>query len=262
MRDQLLLEYSYLTDGESAAGQLCPFCRGGSTGETTLSISRVGERLLWKCHRASCGFSGSSGSKQSSYGGRTRAPVLRGVVGRTYVREALPLPKEALDTLCQKYWLTSKSIRELGWNEHYSRVVIPVFDWDGEIIGSVLRSEIGASPKALSYTEDNAVGFFHNRNSDKLIVVEDLSSAIRASEHMNAAAILGTHLNDERVAVLRNTKAKAVYLALDADAFDKVIGYVKKFRNDVCMIPVKLTKDLKNLNEEELRQFFESLTDQ
>ena len=259
MRDQLLLEYSYLTDGESAAGQLCPFCRGGSTGETTLSISRVGERLLWKCHRASCGFSGSSGSKQSAYGGRTRTPVLRGVVGRTYYRDSTTLPEEVAEALSRKYYLTNRHLSYLGWNEHYSRVALPVFDWDGDMVGSVLRSESGASPKALSYTEDNAVGFFRNRESDALIVVEDLYSAMRASDYINAAAILGTHLNDERISVIKHSQASVVYLALDADAFDKVIGYVKKFRNDVRMIPVKLTKDLKNMSPTELEEFFNEL---
>ena len=136
---------------------------------------------------------------------------------------------------------------------------MPVFDWDGDMVGSVLRSESGASPKALSYTEDNAVGFFRNRESDALIVVEDLYSAMRASDYINAAAILGTHLNDERISVIKHSQASVVYLALDADAFDKVIGYVKKFRNDVRMIPVKLTKDLKNMSPTELEEFFNEL---
>jgi hypothetical protein len=260
VRDTLLLEFSYLTDGESTAGQLCPMCKGGSTGEHTLSVSRVGERLLWKCHRASCGFSGASGSKQvGGYGGRTRTPVLRGVVGRTHYRNATVIPEETLERISQAYYLEPRHLKQLGWDEHYSRVVLPVVSWSGEIIGSVLRSESGGSPKALSYTEDNAVGFFRNRESESLIVVEDLYSALRASDYINAAAILGTHLNDERISFIRSTGCAVVYLALDADAYDKVIGYVKKYRNDVRMIPVKLPKDLKNMSPSELEDFFHAL---
>lgn len=260
MRDQLLLQYSYLGDGQSEAGQLCPVCRGGSTGETTLSISRVGERLLWKCHRASCGWSGFSGSKQtSSYGGRTRPPILRGVVGRTHYREAEKLPDEIAELLQTKYYLNHKQLSTLGWNDHYSRVVIPVMSWSAEMIGSVLRSETGAQPKALSYTEDNAVGFFRNRHTDKLIIVEDMYSAMRAQLHMNSACILGTHLNTERIEFIRASQPGVVYLALDADAYDKTISYVKKFRNDLRMIPVKLPKDLKNMSPSELEDFFHAL---
>lgn len=260
MRDQLLLQYSYLGDGQSEAGQLCPACKGGSTGETTLSVSRVGERLLWKCHRASCGFSGASGSKQmGNDGGRTRTPPLRGVVGRTYYRDSDRLPEEVAELLKAKYYLNHKQLSALGWNDHYSRVVIPVMSWSAEMIGSVLRSETGVQPKALSYTEDNAVGFFRNRHTNKLIIVEDMYSAMRAQLHMNSACILGTHLNTERIEFIRASQPGVVYLALDADAYDKTISYVKKFRNDLRMIPVKLDRDLKNMNPTELEEFFNAL---
>lgn len=260
MRDQLLLQYSYLGDGESEAGQLCPACRGGSTGETTLSISRVGERLLWKCHRASCGWSGASGSKQVGYdGGRTRTPVLRGVEGRTYYRDSEKLPVEVAEHLQVKYSFTSRQINNLGWDVQRERIVIPISDHRGEMIGSVLRSEQGAEPKALMYAEDNAVGFFKNYNTHDLIIVEDLFSALRAQQYMNAAAILGTHLNPERIAFIKNSGPGVVYLALDNDAWDKTIRYVQQFRNDLRMVPVKLNKDLKNMSPIELEEFFNAL---
>lgn len=260
MRDQLLLQYSYLGDGESEAGQLCPACRGGSSGETTLSVSRVGERLLWKCHRASCGWSGASGSKQVGYdGGRTRTPVLRGVVGRTHYRDSERLPEAVSELLSTKYYFTSRQLSQLGWDPQRERVVIPVHDYRGELIGSVLRSEQGAEPKALSFTEDNAVGFFRNHYTDRLIIVEDLYSAMRVQPYMNSAAILGTHLNAERIAFIKSSAPTSVYLALDNDAYNKVIGYVTKFRNDLRMVPVKLTTDIKNLDPDQLEEFFNAL---
>ena len=147
----------------------------------------------------------------------------------------------------------------MGWCDTEERIALPVRDWDGELLGAVLRSENGAQPKAKSHTEEDAVACFRNYSNDSLIVVEDIYSALRCSDYMNAAAILGTHLNDERVSQLRAIKPDVVYLALDADAFDKTIKYVKQFRSILRMVPVKIDKDLKNFNPEELEAFFKEI---
>lgn len=264
VRDELLLQYSYLTDGESEAGQLCPVCRGGGSGEHSLSITRDGSSLLWKCHRNSCGFSGGSGSKASAYGGRTRATVSRGMVGRTYLRTAEVLPASVADELKETYHFTLGQLAELGWNEETQRVVIPVRDWDGELLGSVLRVTPSyqvqkGEAKAKSHTEDDAVATFRNYDSEDVIIVEDCYSALRASKYMNACAILGTYLHEPRIEAIKVVKPKRAFLALDNDAFANVIKYVKRFRNDLPMIPVKLGKDLKDLTPQELKEFFDAL---
>lgn len=260
MRDSLLLEYSHLGDGESQAGQLCPICRGGSTGEHSLSVSRNGNTLLWRCHRASCGYSGRSGSKATRGCERTNVPSTRGIVGRQYYRESEALPSKVVEELVRKYHLNEMQLSLLGWDADVSRVTLPILNMTGDLLGCVLRSENGATPKALMYAEENSVALFRNFSSDKLIIVEDIYSAIRASEYMNAAAILGTHINDERIDTLRKMKCNKVYLALDADAFDKTIKFATKFRSSLAMTPVKLEKDLKNHTHDELKEFFNDLT--
>lgn len=264
MRNELLLEYSFLTDGETIGRQLCPACRGGSTGEHSLSVSRRGDFLLWKCHRASCNFSGNAGSKGNGTmhysGGGSKVPTTKGVVGRTYYRNSSSLPEEVKHALSSKYYFSPRQLNLFGWDSDAERVALPVPNVEGDLLGCVLRSEKGEQPKALSYTEEDAVAIFRNHSSDSLIIVEDIYSAIRASEYMNAAAILGTHLNQERVDTLRYLKCRHNYLALDADAFDKTIKYVKRFRNILQMVPVKLERDLKNHTSDELKEFFNDLT--
>ena len=260
MQQQLLLEYSYLADGETAAGQLCPSCGGGRTGEHTLSVSRDGDTLLWVCHRASCGWAGRSGSRQSvGMGGRTKLPACRGTVGRTYVRQQEELPASVVEILKEKYVLNSRQLATLGWAGREERVVLPVKDWQGELLGAVLRSESGALPKAKSHTEEDAVACYVNYSSPDCIIVEDCYSALRASEYMKAVALLGTNLNDSRVRNIKQQQFRNVYLALDADVYDKVIGYVQQYRSLLRMKPVKLTKDLKNMNVEELQEFMNEL---
>ena len=252
MRNELLLEYSYLGDGETAGGQLCPACGGGGRAEHSMSVSRRGDTLLWKCHRASCGFSGAAGSK-GYQSGTTKPVTTKGVVGCIYLRDADSLPPELATRLVNRYHLGSNELAMLGYDTESNRIVLPVPNAEGEMLGCVLRSEDGAQPKALAYVEENAVAIFRNYSSDKLYIVEDIYSAIRASKYVNAAAILGTHLNMERITTLKYLGCKRNYLALDADAYDKAVKYCIFFRNHLQMVPVKLTRDLKNLTDKELR---------
>lgn len=254
MRDELLLEYSDLADGETRGGQLCPICKGGSTGECSMSVSRDGNVLLWHCHRASCGWSGRSGSKAVGGAKPTLPPTTKGVVGRIYYRDSSGLPDEVSNLLTDRYHFNSRELSVLGWDDDVSRVVIPVFDVDGTISGSVLRAEDGRQPKALNYTEPGAVGVFQNIGSDSCIIVEDLYSALRASRYMNAVAILGTHLNEERIEVISQLGCSKYILALDADAFNKTIKYVTQFRSQLPMRPLRIGKDLKNMTSSELEE--------
>lgn len=258
MREQMAIEYSYLADGDTLGGQLCPACKGGGSGEHSMSISRRGGSLLWKCHRSSCGFSGYRVSKEagaiSYHGGGTKVPTTKGVVGRIYYKEAAKLPEEIMEALSTKYYLNKRQLSLLGWDEDTKRVALPVFNAESEVLGCVLRSEQGDMPKALSYTEESAVALFRNPSSTNLIIVEDIYSALRASEYMNAVAILGTYLNPERVDTLAYLRCKKNYLALDADAYDKTIKYVREYRTQLPMIPVKIEKDLKNMDHDELKE--------
>lgn len=185
----------------------------------------------------------------------TRATQCRGTVGRTYVRGQAQLPANLVELLQRKYYLSNRQLATLGWAEELERVVLPVRDWQGELLGVVLRSESGAVPKAKSHTEEDAVACYVNHRSSDCIIVEDIYSALRASEYMNAVALLGTNLNESRVRNIKQQQFRNVYLALDADVYDRVISYVQQYRSLLRMIPVKLERDLKNLSAGELKEF-------
>lgn len=160
-----------------------------------------------------------------------------------------------VEILQRKYVLNNRQLSQLGWASQEERVVLPVKDWEGELLGAVLRSESDTVPKAKSHTEEDAVACYVNHRSSDCIIVEDIYSALRASEYMNAVALLGTNLNDSRVRYIKQQQFRSVYLALDADVYDKVIHYVQQYRSSLRMIPVKLECDLKNMNVEELKEF-------
>lgn len=67
-------------------------------------------------------------------------------------------------------------------------------------------------------------------------------------------ALLSTHLNHERIAQIKQTGLSPVYVALDFDAWKHTIGYVKYFRSLLRMIPLRITKDFKNMTPTELEE--------
>lgn len=143
---------------------------------------------------------------------------------------------------------------QLGWDEESSRLVQPVFSPDGEVLGCQLRALDGRKPKAISHTEQGAMAWFIKRGTPGLIIVEDIFSAIRVADHVSSVALLSTHLNHDRVEQIKRTGLSPVWLALDHDAWPKTIQYVKEFRNQIRLLPMKITKDFKNMTPQELQE--------
>lgn len=259
LKDAFILEYSDLAEGETRAGQVCPQCEGGNDGKRTLSVSRVNGILLWHCHRDSCTFSGRYGGRLGASSPRKKSS--RGMVGRTYVRSAETIPEKERHYLFSRLRLTPQHVSraQLGWDSSSNRLVQPVFTSDNEVAGCCLRALDGREPKSLSHTEQDAMAWYTTRDSDSLIVVEDIFSAIRASDYMNSVALLSTHLNDGRVKQIREAGFSEAFLALDNDAYSKSIQYAILFRSQVKFIPVQLSKDIKDMTYEEADDLFDSL---
>lgn len=253
-RQTVQLTYETLGEGQTLAGELCPACSGGESREATLSVSRRDGLLLWNCHRASCGFRGASTGGRYE---RRSAPVVqtRGTVGRQMVRESEPVPAEASEYLRNRYRITARHAAkyDLGWYE--GRLSVPVRNYQGEILGVNLRSLSGEVPKSKLHSEKGALSWFVNHTSPDIIIVEDQFSAMRASDYSTSVALLGTNLNEERVSEIKQVARGTVYLALDADAWDKAVKYVLQYRSWLPLRLLKLTKDIKDMTDEELASF-------
>lgn len=256
VQDQLALEFSDLPDGYTAAGELCPACQGGTTKERTLSVTRREGRLYWKCHRASCDFVGSDTVGWASTQ-RTKPLQCRGTVGRTIARHAEGVPESSREYLRQKYCLTDAHIGrfQIGWDTETNRLVLPVQDAQGNLLGVNLRSLSGARPKSKLHAESGALSWHINRATPGLIIVEDQFSAIRASDYLSSVALLGTQLNEDDAYSIKKHARGPVYLALDADAWSHAVKLVMQHRSILPMQLVKLPRDLKDMDDEELASF-------
>lgn len=278
VKDTILLDFASLPEGATAAGELCPVCEGSRDGikgvVRTLSVTRESGSLKWYCHRASCDFKGGERGG-SFYSGQpaTATPNVRGTIGRQYHRQADRVPDSIRAELEQRYCITAHHLGkfEIGWDEQTQRLVIPVYSHEGELLGSALRSlNKNVTPKVKTHTEQGAIAwFFASRTASSsteskarsVVIVEDCFSAIRASDYLSSVALLGTHLNEQRVDEVKEAGYRHNYLALDSDAWESTIRYCVVYRSQLSLIPVKLTKDIKDMSNEELSTLVRIITE-
>jgi hypothetical protein len=266
---EIELEYAALADGVSVGGRVCPKCKGGRTNEGSFAVSRKGTILLFQCHRASCGFKGMSGvggrlnlHGNEQAGGepvnaRVNGPSRYDSLGKS------PLPREVAEYLRDKYeiglLLQAKGL--LRWTTEHSpaghgRLVMPALDPDGRPYGYVARkldNQEGA--KTLTFAEDTRGSWYFNRNSSsRLLIVEDQLSALKASQYINAVALLGTNLTENTLSCIKKGQYTDIYLALDADAFPKSIRMAVELRPRLKLSVIRLRKDIKDSTNKEIHE--------
>jgi hypothetical protein len=120
-----------------------------------------------------------------------------------------------------KYGITDKEVGDygIGYSDRMGGVVLPVYDSDGlALFTTRLFTASPSNPKY--YTVGNrphAVWYCSNStNSDAVVVVEDVLSAIKCSRYISSCAILNTHLSDSGVALLTK-RHKEFIVFLDDD---------------------------------------------
>ena len=247
--------------GPSSAN-VCPVCEGGSSREATFNVFQIDQNFLgFKCHRASCAIQGvvpciGKGFTEVS---KRRKPVPR--VDRTVI------PPEHYPLLYEKFHLTPSMCEdfEIQWyvdRDGNGRLWIPINTYDGGFggfVGRMLEKKDGFK-KAVTYKNDyaSALAYYKADSSivhKRIVVVEDAPSAIRlASSGINAAAILGGDFTQAMAEELQSLGCRAI-LSLDPDAKDKAVRQAIKFSS---LIPLMIrigSKDVKNMDEDEFREF-------
>jgi hypothetical protein len=235
---------------------VCPYCGGGASAEKSFNATREGESFFWKCFRASCGVSGSTGPNRSI----TRVRV--GSTKRntsTWEGECEQLSDEWRQFLKAKVGFTDWHLTVCGAlyapKEH--RVAFPIFGPMGERRGWVLRSyDPEAYVKALTKPErDDEPCTSHYRTrvgEGHVVVVEDIPSAVRAARYSNAVALNGTGCRVDDAMELA-AHYRHVTWALDKDAVRLSLKWHMKYgglfnQSEILVLP----KDLKDMQEDEL----------
>jgi len=260
LSEEVLKEAALSLEVGDSLNTLCPFCR--VPHEMKMSLTRIDEGLLYNCYRASCGARGFISSVPGSIllNGEGRKKKKQ-FVPREFSGELELLPKEILEELSTKYTLTEEELHEQGfrYDRKYNSLYMPCFTARGEVFGGItkkLNFRGKAGTKSLTFFTKRTTGLHYplTERKGQIALVEDVLSAIRCLRYSRTVALLGTHLNNERIRELREHTDSIVVL-LDPDATDKAFRYKKKFGFYFKKFEVRsLEADPKDLPEEELKK--------
>lgn len=169
------------------------------------------------------------------------------------------LPKRCLDWL-KSYGITNDEIEvnSLLWSEVYQRLIFPVRDNSGNLLYYQGRSFNEDGAKYSKYhTEGQANKIYHflgNRNTHRVVVVEDLISAIKVGRHTYCLPLWGSNINEDRIKGL-SLLAESLWIWLDKDKAEyslktrlRSLPYFEEVR---CIIT---DKDPKFYNDEEIKE--------
>jgi hypothetical protein len=267
---------SGLLPGGQLSGELCPFCKGGTSKERAFSVRKNEDHsITYKCHRAKCQCSGNlppSAGSVTTYGGAT-APVPQ---KQEFYGPLTSIPDEAMEKLVKKYSLTKEDVRRGGfsWAPQLDggRLAMPIRNrWIRSVGFSFRTLDKRKTPKNRIYMSDPvapAMSFYPAVQEGSavtmyqpklpVVIMEDQISAIRASKFVNTVALLGTYLGAAKVLELIKVKPQEVIIALDEDASSLAAEYVLKYRDFFPKLRmVQLKYDLKEIADEAIQEILE-----
>jgi hypothetical protein len=244
MNTQDYVESLGLSEGQSKR-MACPTC--GKAG--TFSVTHEHGGYKWNCFHADCEERGRTGERLT----REKAAGLFTAIpdGKPAVPFEKPkswsrtLPPRASDYLHTVH--TSGRYDDIYYDVQRDRVVYAIRDEDNKLVDGVGRTVVGAKPKWYRY--GNYPSGFRIGTSDTAFVVEDVPSAVSISDWATGYALLGTSLRDEHIKDL--VRFKQVVVALDKDATDKALTYMRALNTIVPTGILMLDQDLKSMGEQE-----------
>ena len=234
-----------LFDGESRRSN-CPSCGH----KNTFSATNTNGELMWNCFHAECDVKGRANRRitrdnvHSILSKRTQ-PLEQSVPFERPKSWSRQISQKGLDYANEVH--TSGRYDDIYYDVRHKRLVYAIRDNDGRLVDGAGRTLIGARPKWYRY--GNYRGGFRIGTSDIAFVVEDIPSAISISDWVTGYALLGTSLRDEHIQDL--TKFRRVIVALDKDATDKALTYMRALNSLVPTGILMLDKDLKSLGDNE-----------
>jgi 5S rRNA maturation endonuclease (ribonuclease M5) len=143
-----------------------------------------------------------------------------------------------------------------GYSKHWERVVMPVYN-NGELVWFQARAILkGQKPKYIQPSQDRSNIMFKmlKKSKERVVVVEDILSAIRVGKHENAVSLLGTKITTEQAAEL--SKYNKVTLWLDNDKAGRKGAYaIKKALSLVTDVDNIVTdEDPKRLSDKQIKE--------
>lgn len=231
IKEQIKLEYMDLHIGENRMG-VCPFCN--ASHETSFSVSRIDEGLLYNCFRVKCKSKGFIPSISLPYDERVPKPPKE----KEFNYEVINLTERQYKFFKLKYELSKEDIDIAGikYIPSTERFYIPVFDEYYYTVGINTKLISTGSPKHIIYWKNPKHSLYFPKNyankmvrCDEMFLVEDQLSAIKLSNVAQCCASLGTSISFKEVDALKRIGIKRLVVFYDPDAKEKMLSIVKKY---------------------------------
>jgi DNA primase len=163
----------------------------------------------------------------------------------------------------KQYGLHLSTLREQGivYAPSNDRLYMPVYDAFGKQLGHIAKAvATDKEPKVLTLKTEPAPWLhfpLHQTHSHRVILVEDIISSIKVAQTgFMVGALLGTHVSNDMILLLKAMGIREVIFMLDPDATGKAAKFVSNYSpyfSSVRLIP--LTKgDPKEYTIEELHE--------
>lgn len=229
-----------------------------------LSVTNSIKSYLCNCYR--CGYTDNEYKGKQSLAELSRINALNEAANKLELTLELPydytteLPRHA------RSWLYTAGITpstwkayNVGYSESLDRVILPVYNDQGNLEWYQCRAlHKGQKPKYLQPARNRDKVMFRvyrdKKDLRKLIVVEDILSAIRVGKHINTVSLLGTKITTSQAAELG--KYKEVTTWLDSDKAGRQGAY--KIRKTLGLITdvsnILTALDPKELSNKQIKE--------
>ena len=258
---QFKLDGLRLEVGETTRDMDCPSC--GKRGD--ISVTRTGGGLLYRCFREKCGAKGFIPSKAG------QPMIKREKKAKMFNLPTTNFTHYQLKALAEKYYHMGPSREEyikygVVWCEEMGRVIFPCFDRYGHTWGHVARhypfldtmnhNKEGPKSKILRGNQNSLTvsyyrgpAYMSERNKEKIVLVEDIISAIVVSRTFDCVALLGHRIPE---GLWKELTDRHVVLCLDPDVRMKAAQYVRKYSIYAKRLDsIYINKDVKDMNFKE-----------
>lgn len=213
----------------------CPECAKLGKDQSGDNLAVYSDGHVW-CY--SCGYGRSSDllSRFQSRSSKSRDLDIR--KHEVYLPEDCDViyPSRALDWVKQ-YELTKVDLLNYNtlWSESTQRLIFPVFGdkgllaYQGRYFGPPAPN--GVKPYPKWYGKGDLVNTFNilgSRSSNKLILTEDVISAIKCSRFCMAMPLYGSHISIDRFTRLKALGHSNIYIFLDPDKRKEAMQFARR----------------------------------
>lgn len=252
--------------GTTSNGVLCPFCNGGKHAEKSLSLTVRSDGVgLYICHRASCAQAGRVFGNGNVLGSTTSEQQQSEFKPRVWNGETRSLNDDERMRLEHDFGFTYRELLRYRLSvvqegNFSGRLIAPILGPRGQVRGNIVRVFPGqeGQPKSVTYKEldEPFCGWFQTEtsNRNKVVLVEDIFSAIKVARQFVSVALCGCNISQENLFELLKYTDNII-VALDKDATDRALKYKQKYRFLAPQMQVAiLERDLKHCGDDEIKE--------